>query len=132
MEEFPPGDVLVIAAAVLETTPEELLSRTRMDAVAAAVQAPFVTLNGKMLFPHPVERAAVLAERIVLNRPFPAGNDRVALICLTMTLESASYRLTASEDQTVEMFRRLGGRGERLAEEDFRAWVRENVERLNP
>lgn len=132
MEEFPPGDVLVIAAAVLETTPEELVSRTRMDAIAAAVQAPFVTLNGRMLFPDPVERAAVLAERILLNRPFPTGNDRVALICLTMTLEDASYRLTAPEDQTVEMFQRLDGRGEGLAEEDFRAWVRANVERREP
>lgn len=124
MDEFPPGDLLVIAAAVLETTTEELLPRTRLDAVAAAVQAPFVQLDGRMLFPHPVERAAVLAERVVRNRPFPTGNERVALICLTMELENASYRLTASEDETVEMFQRLGGQGERLAEEDFRAWVR--------
>lgn len=120
-------DLLAIAAVALDSTVDELRAQAREGALEGITGNLDVTFDGQLLFWHPVERAALVAERLVLNPPFASGNERVALLYLLMALDELWCRLTVPKDDVVEMLMRLSGIGEPLAEEEFREWVVENT-----
>jgi death on curing protein len=84
-------------------------------------------ISGRGVLPDPVERAAILASRIVRNHPLPDGNKRTALLCMLIALDEAGYYLGASQDDRAEAIERLAGAEPPLSEPDFVAWVKANV-----
>ncbi len=70
--------------------------------------------------------AAAYAFGIVRNHPFVDGNKRTAFLTAAAFLELNGYRFTASEAEVV--VRTLTLASSEIGEEEFAAWLRENVQ----
>lgn len=73
--------------------------------------------------------AASYAYGIAKNHAFIDGNKRTALVVCRTFLFLNGFQLVASQDQKFDKFLALAA-GE-LTEEDFAAWLSENVERVD-
>jgi death on curing protein len=76
---------LQIAERVLEVDADRLKNVTKIGSAESALAAPFASFGGHDFYNDPVQRAAILASRIMRNHPLPDGNKRVALILMTTT-----------------------------------------------
>ena len=121
------GDFLLAAEAVLGIDAERIARATRISLAESALAAPFASFEGSDMYPHPIQRAAILASRIMRNHPLPDGNRRVALVMMDMYLEEQGLRLSATAEDVDRTFRALAAG--RMSEADFAAWLRELVER---
>lgn len=71
--------------------------------------------------------AAAYAFGIVRNHPFVDGNKRTAFLVSALFMELNGFRFVASEaDATV---RTLALAASEISEEEFAAWLRENVQK---
>lgn len=68
----------------------------------SALNAPFLTFDGELLYPHAFDRAAKLCQGLIGNHPFNDGNKRVGVTVMGIYLELEGYQLTASNDELVE------------------------------
>jgi len=69
---------LLAAEQVLGIDAGRLKKVTKIPLAESALAAPFATFGGHDFYEHPVQRASVLASRIMRNHPLPDGNKRVA------------------------------------------------------
>ncbi len=122
------GDFLLAAEAVLGIDAERIARATRIPLAESALAAPFVSFEGRDLYPDPIERAAILASRIMRNHPLPDGNRRVALVLMDMYLDEHGLRLSATAEDVDRTFRALAAG--RMPEADFARWVGGWVERV--
>jgi death on curing protein len=120
------GDFLLAAEAVLGIDAERIARATRISLAESALAAPFASFEGNDLYPDPIQRAAILASRLVRNHPLPDGNRRVALLLMDMYLEEESLRLTAPSAEIDATFRELASG--RLDETGFVSWLRSRVQ----
>lgn len=126
MATFPLEDYLLIAGAVLSLEAEQVLAVVRVGEAESALAAPFATFGGEVFYPDPVQRAGVLASRIVRNHALPDGNKRTALICMLELLERG-YILIASQDERAEAIEQLAS--QELTEPAFIRWLEGHVAR---
>jgi len=122
------GDFLLAAEAVLGIDAERIARATRIPLAESALAAPFVSFEGRDLYPDPVQRAAILASRIMRNHPLPDGNRRVALVMMDMYLEEHGLRLMAASSEIARTLRDVAA--SRLPEDGFVAWLRIHSEPL--
>jgi death-on-curing protein len=122
------ADFLLAAEAVLGIDAERIARATRISLAESALAAPFASFEGNDLYPDPIQRAAILASRIVRNHPLPDGNRRVALLLMDLYLEEEGLRLRASAEDIDRTFRDIAAG--RLAEADFAGWLRRATERI--
>lgn len=115
------GDFLLAAEAVLGVDAHTLVRVTKIPLAESALAAPYATFGGHDFYKHPVERAAVLASRIVRNHPLPDGNKRVALLLMVLDLEEHDYRLRATPEEIDRAFRSLAAR--HMTEDYFTIWL---------
>jgi death-on-curing protein len=66
---------LMVAEAVLGIDADRLHRVTKIGSAESALVAPFATYGGHDFYPHPIQRAAVLASRIVRNHPLPTATS---------------------------------------------------------
>ena len=66
-------DFLLAAEATLGVPAEELAWTVDVAALQAALSAPFAQLGGFDFYPHPIDRAAVLASQMMRRKPLPQG-----------------------------------------------------------
>ena len=125
MLTYPLEDFLLTAEAVLGTEAEQLLPAVRLGEAESALAAPFASYGGEAFYPDPVDRAGILASRIVRNHPLPDGNKRTALLCMLDLLDQAGYTLSATQDKRAEAIERLAAR--ELSESDFLSWLARHV-----
>src|SRR3954454_7757998 len=78
-------------------------------------------------YKHPIQRAAVLASRIIRNHELPDGNKRVALLMIDDYLEENGWRLTATPSEIDRTFRALAAR--QMSEDYFHRWLISRTER---
>ena len=121
-------DFLLAAEAVLGIDAERLAKATRISLAESALAAPFASFEGNDLYTDPVQRAAIIASRLVRNHPLPDGNGRVALLLMDLYLEEQGLRLTASAHDVDRTFRDLASR--RLSEAGLVSWLRSHAERI--
>ena len=121
-------DFLLAAEAVLDIEAARLVAVTKIPLAESALAAPFATFGGHDFYEHPVQRAAILASRIMRNHPLPDGNKRVALILMEMYVEQTGYRLTASQPEIDQVFRRVAGRD--WTEDYFLLWLNSRTESI--
>jgi death on curing protein len=58
----------------------------------SAIARPFQTFGGEDLYPSPYEKAAALAESLIINHPFIDGNKRTGMLGMaTFLLENGIY-----------------------------------------
>lgn len=127
MDAYPLEDFMLTAAAVLGLDPHEMQAATKVGHAESALAAPFASYAGEAFYPDPVDRAAILASRIIGNHPLPDGNKRVALLCMVDLLELSGYVMTATQDERAEAIERRAGEPPAMSEEHFVEWVREHV-----
>lgn len=118
---FEVEDFLLAAEAVLDIDADTLAQVTKIPLVESALAAPHASFGGHGFYEHPIQRAAILASRIVRNHPLPDGNKRVALILMDMYLKEQGYTLTASAQDIDRTFRALAGRD--MTEDYFAVWL---------
>ena len=92
----------------------------------SAIARPYQTFGGKDLYPTVLEKAAALAESIIINHPFIDGNKRTGLLAMLLILEIGNFKITASNDDTynftIEIFT-----GE-IKFEEIVLWLKNNTE----
>lgn len=119
-------DFLLAAESVLEIDAEQVARATKIPLAESALAAPFASFSGHDFYEQPIQRAAVLASRIMRNHPLPDGNKRVALIMMDLYLEQSAFRIPAGPTELDRTFRAVAGRT--MTEEDFVVWLGSNVE----
>lgn len=121
------ADFLLAAEAVLGIDAERIARATRISLAESALAAPFASFEGNDLYTDPVQRAAIIASRLVRNHPLPDGNARVALLLMDIYLEQEGFRLAAAPAEIDVTFRDLASG--RLPEAGFVSWLRSRVQR---
>ncbi len=61
----------------------------------SAIARPFQTFSKTDLYPTVLEKAAALAESLIINHPFVDGNKRTGLLCMVGFLILNNYKMTA-------------------------------------
>jgi death-on-curing protein len=125
---FGPEDFLLAAEAVLGVDVHELERATKIPLAESALAAPFASFGGQACYEHPIQRAAILASRIMRNHPLPDGNKRVALILMDLYLEQEGFRLEAAAADIDRTLRAVAAR--EMAEDDFVVWLQARTARI--
>ncbi|HXM86282.1 MAG TPA: Fic family protein [Solirubrobacteraceae bacterium] len=118
---------LLVAEQVLGIDAERLARATQIPLAESALAAPFAGFGDHDVYDGPIERASILASRIMRNHPLPDGNKRVALVLMRIYLLEHGWRLTAAPGDIDRTFRAVAGRQQN--EQDFCAWLASHVER---
>jgi death-on-curing protein len=119
---------LLVAEAVLGSDAERLKAVTQIGSAESALVATFATFGGHDFYEHSVQRAGVLASRIIRNHPLPDGNKRVAFLLMVEYLEDHGWRLVAIPEEIDGMFRAVAAR--RYSEDYFIVWLCSRTERM--
>jgi death-on-curing protein len=125
---FGPEDFLLAAEAVLGVEMHKLERATKISLAESALAAPFASFGGQDFYEHPIQRAAVLASRIMRSHPLPDGNKRVALILMDLYLEQEGFRLEAAASDIDRTLRAVAAR--EMAEDDFVTWLQGQTARI--
>jgi death-on-curing protein len=120
---------LLVAEAVLGIDADRLKTVTQIGSAESALAAPFATFGGNDFYEHPVQRAGVLASRIIRNHPLPDGNKRVAFLLMVEHLEDHGWQLAASPEEIDYMFRSVAARHHN--EDYFIVWLCSRTERVH-
>jgi death on curing protein len=102
-----------------------LVPAIKIPLAESALAAPFANFGGEDFYPDSIQRAAILASRIMRNHPLPDGNKRVALILMDVYLQSEGFEFVAEAEETDRIFRSVAASS--LTEEAFTDWVRGRV-----
>lgn len=81
------GDYCEIAAELLGTSAEQIARLPRIGLADSALAAPRAGFGDQDAYPHLIEKAAVLIERLARNHPLPDGNKRAAFLSVWLFLE---------------------------------------------
>lgn len=112
---------LQVAERVLDIDADRLKNVTKIGSAESALAAPIASFGGHDFYEDPVQRAAILASRIMRNHPLPDGNKRVALILMEHYLEDQGLRCTASDVEVDRIFRAVAG--SEMGEDYFHVWL---------
>jgi death on curing protein len=125
---FDIADFLLVAEAVLEVDAARLAHVARIPLAESALVAPFASFAGHDLYDTPIQRAAVLASRVMRNHPLPDGNKRVALVLMRLYLRENGQRLVATPVEIDTVFRAVASR--QMTEDALHTWLLAKVESL--
>ncbi|HSC21372.1 MAG TPA: Fic family protein [Solirubrobacterales bacterium] len=121
-------ELLLIAEASLGLGYNELERSVCRFRAESALAAPFVRVHGALLFPDPVEQAAICAYRLIRTKPFLWGNRAVGYECMREMLVLSGRQWSRQEEEVEDVddfLKRVEAREVGLAE--FLRWVRERV-----
>ncbi|MFI5003583.1 MAG: type II toxin-antitoxin system death-on-curing family toxin [Solirubrobacterales bacterium] len=121
-------DFLLAAEAVLHIDAHRLERATKISLAESALAAPFASFGGQDFYEHPLQRAAVLASRIMRNHPLPDGNKRVALILMDLYLEQEGFRLEAAAADIDRTLRAVAA--SEMTGDDFVIWLQARTARI--
>lgn len=94
------------------------------DGLEAALARPFATFGGELLYPEAIERAAAIAESIIMNHPFVDGNKRTGFALMIGIMMDAGLTLSTSEDENYQFVIDLATGEKRFGEAV--EWLREH------
>ncbi len=115
------AEALIVAESVTALDIVTLTRSSRLNPLDSALHAPQASFDGIELYPDFVDKAAVLAVRIVKNHPLLDGNKRLSWGCLNMFVELNGGQLHAEVDDAVAaMFSVASGE---IDEIEFSTWL---------
>jgi death-on-curing protein len=120
-------DFLLAGEHVLQIDADRLVRVTKVPLAESALAAPYASFGGRDFYEHPIQRAAILASRILRNHPLPDGNKRVALLLMDLYLEEHGYQLIATPEEIDQTFRALAAR--EMTEDYFVVWLHARTSR---
>ena len=94
-------------------------------ALESAIAQPYMTFDGKELYPSLPEKAATLGFSIIQNHPFADGNKRTGHAAMAMFLSINNYIINASDDEQFEVI--LSVASGKLSREEFTVWLEKNL-----
>jgi death-on-curing protein len=94
----------------------------------SAIARPFQTFGGKDLYPEPIDKAAAIAESIILNHPYLDGNKRTGFLAMFAILQAYNLELTAAENDVYQTMIKVST-GE-LRFEGLRDWLGDNCRKM--
>jgi death on curing protein len=68
----------------------------------SAIARPFQTFDGLDLYTSTIEKAAAIAESIIINHPFIDGNKRTGFLTMLALLKIGGMNLIASEENVYQ------------------------------
>ncbi|MEP6926144.1 MAG: type II toxin-antitoxin system death-on-curing family toxin [Ginsengibacter sp.] len=68
----------------------------------SAIARPFQTFDGADLYISTIEKAAAIAESIIINHPFIDGNKRTGFLTMLAILKIGKMNLTANEEDAYQ------------------------------
>ena len=74
-----------------------------MGLLESAIYSPFQTFGGKEIYPNPIEKAALLAFKIIKNHPFVDGNKRTGIVAMFLCLKMYKIKIISTEDEEEEL-----------------------------
>ena len=94
----------------------------------SAIARPFQIFSGNELYPEAIQKAAALAESLIINHPFMDGNKRTGALTMIAFLNHAGYKLAASSDNLYQMIISISTG--QLKFEEIVKWLKENSEKI--
>ena len=94
----------------------------------SAIARPFQTFSGNELYPEIFQKAAALAESLIINHPFADGNKRTGTLTMIAFLNHTGYKLIASSDNLYQTIISIST-GERKFDEIV-SWLKENSKKI--
>lgn len=94
-------------------------------ALESAIAQPYMTFDGKELYPSLPEKAATLGFSIIQNHPFADGNKRTGHAAMAMFLSMNNYIINADDDEQVEVI--LSVASGKLSREEFTVWLKKKI-----
>ncbi len=95
-----------------------------MGLLESAIARPFQTFGGDDLYPTVFEKAAALAESLIINHPFVDGNKRTGFLAMASLLQEEGSMLVASQEEAY-LFTIHISTGSKSFEEIVK-WLKEN------
>lgn len=68
----------------------------------SAIARPYQTFDGVELHPTAIEKAAAIAESIIVNHPYVDGNKRTGFLAMFAMLELHGIQLAATEEEAYD------------------------------
>ena len=65
----------------------------------SAIARPYQTFGGEYLYPTIFEKAAAIAESLIINHPFLDGNKRTGFLAMLAVLETENFKINISNDE---------------------------------
>ncbi len=119
----------LVTAEVYDASVDEVERKISRSRAEAALTAPFPGPDEIVLYPDPVEQAAICCAEIIRSRPLPHSNKRVGYECMGEMLVRYHWRLPAEDEPEVE--EKLDRWGDQeMGEAEFIEWVRAHVGRV--
>jgi hypothetical protein len=103
------ADIVLVAAALLQVEPSEVLRRIDLDAVDQALAEPVPPPAD------PAARTAALVRGLQSHRPLPVRNNQLALLAATQFLAVNGWRLDGEPPEELARVLRAPGTTKRLA-----------------
>lgn len=121
MIKFGKEKVMLLHRLLIEETGGEDGIRD-VGLLESALEAPYMTFDGKELFPTKEEKAARLCAGLVSNHAFVDGNKRIGVYVLLTFLEVNGISLEATDEELIEIGLSLAK--SEMKYEDLLAWIK--------
>lgn len=93
----------------------------------SAIARPYQTFDGAELYPTAIEKAAALAESLIINHPYVDGNKRTGFLAMFAMLELNGFQLVANEEVTYKAI--IDVSTGQLHFKNLVLWLKANVEK---
>ena len=121
MIKFGKEKVMLLHRLLIEETGGEDGIRD-VGLLESALEAPYMTFDGKDLFPTKEEKAARLCAGLISNHAFVDGNKRIGVYVLLTFLEVNGISLEATDEELIEIGLSLAK--SEMKYEDLLAWIK--------
>ncbi len=118
---IPVEEVIRIHKILIESFGGSKGIRSR-EALESALARPYQTFEQKELYPEPEDKAASIAESIIVNHPFIDGNKRIGYAPMRITLLEHGKDISASQDEKFDFILKVA-KGE-MNFEEIRKWIK--------
>ena len=121
MIKFGKEKVMLLHRLLIEETGGEDGIRD-VGLLESALEAPYMTFDGKDLFPTKEEKAARLCAGLISNHAFVDGNKRIGVYVLLTFLEVNGISLEATDEELIEIGLSLAK--SEMKYEDLLIWIK--------
>ena len=94
----------------------------------SAIARPYQTFGGEDLYPSLYEKAAAIAESIIINHPFNDGNKRTGFLAMLTILDEDNLSITLPNETIYEFVIKIAT-GE-IKFDEIVVWLKTNTSKL--
>jgi death-on-curing protein len=98
-----------------------------LNAIKSALLQPFMTFDGKELYPTIIDKAAILGFSLIKNHPFLDGNKRIGHAVMEIFMVLNGFEIEAQMDEQEKIILQLAA-GD-VERETFTEWLSAHVKK---